>query len=143
LEFCRDKLKVPYTVNALNPDVAKQISDITNGDMPTVVIDATGSLKAITNSFQYLAHGARYVLIGLQKEEISFSHPEFHKREATLMSSRNATRKDFEHVIDAMQSRYIEPTTYITHRVGFDNVKAEFASWLNPESAVIKVMVEL
>lgn len=66
--------------------------------MPTVIIDATGNKKAMQNAFQYMAHGARFVLIGLQKEEISFSHPEFHKREGTLMSSRNATRKDFEHV---------------------------------------------
>ena len=42
-----------------------------------------------------MAHGARYVLIGLQKGDISFSHPEFHKREGTLMSSRNATRAGF------------------------------------------------
>ncbi len=76
-------------------NVTEQLMDITNGDMPTVVIDATGNLKAINNAFQYMAHGARYVLIGLQKGEIRFSHPEFHKREATVMSSRNATRADF------------------------------------------------
>ena len=58
------------------------------------VIDATGNLKTIKNAFQYMVHGARYVLIGLQNGDVCFSHPEFHKREATLMSSRNATRED-------------------------------------------------
>lgn len=143
LQFCKDKLKVEYTVNALSADVGKQLSEITNGDMPTVVIDATGSLKAINNSFQYMAHGARYVLIGLQKAEIAFSHPEFHKREATLMSSRNATRKDFEHVMHSMKAGHVDPTTYITHRVVFDDVKSEFGSWLNPQTGVIKAMIEL
>src|SRR6266498_625239 len=53
LQFCKDKLNVSYTVNALAPDVTEQLKTITNGDMPTVVIDATGSLKAINNAFQY------------------------------------------------------------------------------------------
>ena len=142
LQFCRDKLQVLHTVNAMS-DPMEQLRHITRGEMPTVVIDATGSLKAINNSFQYMAHGARYVLVGLQKGEIQFSHPEFHKREGTLMSSRNATREDFDKVIDAMKKGLIDPTTYITHRVGFGQVTAEFASWLVPANGVIKAMVEL
>ena len=73
--------------------------------MPTVVIDASGRQKAINSALQYMAHTARLVLIGLQKEEISFSHPEFHKREATLMSSRNATREDFDRELAANLSK--------------------------------------
>ena len=92
LNFCREKLQVSYTINATASDVMQQLQEITGKDMPTVVIDATGNLKAINNALQYLAHGGRYVLVGLQKEAFSFSHPEFHKRETTLMSSRNATR---------------------------------------------------
>jgi threonine dehydrogenase-like Zn-dependent dehydrogenase len=143
LVFFQDKLHVPHTLNALAPDVLEQLRTITGGDMPTVVIDATGSLKAINNAFQYLAHGGRFVLVGLQKGDISFSHPEFHKREATLMSSRNATREDFEHVIASMKSGLVDPTTYITHRVDFGQVQEEFASWLDPATGVIKAMVTL
>ena len=90
-----------------------------------------------------MAHGARYVLIGLQKGDIGFSHPEFHKREATLMSSRNATRDDFAQVIKAMKNGEVDPTTYITHRVLFDEVKDEFEGWLNPANGVIKAMIEM
>lgn len=143
LQFCKDKLKVSHTVNALAPDAMEQLQAITNGDMPTVVIDATGNLKAINNAFRYMAHGARYVLIGLQKGEITFSHPEFHKREGTLLSSRNATRDDFEHVIASMKRGEVVPTTYITHRVGFGQVKDEFENWLNPANGVIKAMVTM
>jgi threonine dehydrogenase-like Zn-dependent dehydrogenase len=81
--------------------------------------------------------------VGLQKGDICFSHPEFHKREATLMSSRNATREDFEHVIHAMKEGLVKPTTYITHRVSFGEVKDEFAGWLDPANGVIKAMVEM
>lgn len=143
LAFCQHKLQVTHTVNALDSDVTEQLRTITNGDMPTVLIDATGSLRAINNSFQYMAHGARYILVGLQKGDICFSHPEFHKREATLMSSRNATRQDFEHVIACMKKGLVNPTTYITHRVPFGQVGDTFASWLDPANGVIKAMVEL
>lgn len=143
LQFCKDKLKVEYTVNALSADVTEQLKIITNGDMPTVVIDCTGNLKAINNAFQYMAHGARFVLIGLQKNEIVFSHPEFHKREGTLMSSRNATSEDFVHVVASMKKGLVIPTNYITHRVQFEEVKANFASWLDPKNGVIKAMVSM
>lgn len=143
LAFCKHKLKVDYVVNALTDDVLAQLSEITNGDMPTVVIDATGNQKAINNAINYLAHGARFVLIGLQKGDLIFNHPEFHKREATLMSSRNATIEDFEHVIKSMKAGLVNPTNYITHKVDFDEVKDEFANWLDPKNGVIKAMVSL
>ena len=143
LQFCKDSLKVEYAINASTEDVLARLKEITNGDMPTVVIDATGNQKAINNALQYLAHGGRFVLIGLQKEPISFSHPEFHKREATLMSSRNATREDFVHVIDSMKKGLVDPTTYITHRIKFGVLKDVFETWLDPSTGVIKAVVEL
>ena len=141
LAFCSEKLKVDFTINPLQENALGKLQEITGGDMPSVIIDATGNLKAINQSFQYLAHGGRYVLVGLQKGEISMSHPEFHKREATLMSSRNATREDFEHVMDSMKKKFVNPTNYITHRVNFEQVKEEFPNWLAPENQVIKAMV--
>ena len=143
LQFCKDKLKVERTIHAVSPNINEQLMDITKGDMPTVVIDATGSLKAINNSFRYMAHGARYVLIGLQKGDVCFNHPEFHKREASLMSSRNATRIDFEQVIEAMKKKEIEPANYITHKVAFEKTKDEFEMLLNPGSGVIKGIIEI
>ncbi len=143
LRFCRETLNVKHIINAMDDDVIEKLKSITNGDMPTVVMDATGNLKAINNAFQYMSHGARYVLIGLQKGEICFSHPEFHKREATLMSSRNATRADFENVISLIRQKEIDPTIFITHRVHFDQVKDEFEKWLDPAHRVIKAMVEI
>ena len=59
------------------------------------------------------------------------------------MSSRNATREDFDKVIDAMEKGVIDPTVYITHRVGFGEIKDRFASWLDPASGVIKAMVDM
>ena len=143
LAFCKEKMKVEHTVNGISENVTDALMEITEGDMPSIVIDATGSLKAINTAFQYMSHGGKYVLVGLQRGDISFSHPEFHKREGTLMSSRNATRVDFEHVIKSMKNGLVDPTAYITHRVSFDEVKDNFQSWLDPANGVIKAMVSV
>ena len=143
LQFCKHKLQTQYVINASKEDVLTRLRKITMGDMPTVVIDATGNQKAINNALQYLAHGGRFILIGLQKEEICFSHPEFHKRETTLMSSRNATREDFNHVINSIKNGLINPSILITHRVKFNEVKDAFPGWSDPKTNVIKAMVEM
>lgn len=142
LEFCKNMLGVSNVIDAGKSDIIEQLSDITQGNLPTVVIDASGSRKAIHSGLNYLAHGGRYILIGLQKEEIMFSHPEFHKKEATLMSSRNATRDDFDYVIKNMVNRRVNPRSFITNRVKFKDAAAEFSDWLVPSNHVIKVVIE-
>lgn len=80
---------------------------------------------------------------GLTENEFSFNHPEFHKRESTLLSSRNATRADSEHVIASMKNGLAKPLNYITHRVSFAEVKDNFINWLNPANGVIKAMINM
>lgn len=141
LVFCKQRLNIVHAINPLKNDTSQELKEITGNDMPTVVFDATGNLKAINNGIHFLAHGGRYVLVGLQKENFHFSHPEFHKRETTLMGSRNATKEDFKYVINILKDNRINPGNYITHRTSFDNVDARFPSFLEPKNKVIKAMV--
>ncbi len=141
LNFAKEKLHIPFSINPNQEDALIALKEITHGDMPRVVIDATGYKKAIEQSFQYISHGGTYVLVGLQLDEISFSHPEFHKREATLMSSRNATREDFQWVADSIGQQKLDPTLFISHRIAFDDVVTQFPDLINPSLGVIKAMV--
>jgi threonine dehydrogenase-like Zn-dependent dehydrogenase len=83
LNFCKEELNADETINPLHDDVAQKLAEITNGDMANVVIDATGNRNVMNSAFNYISHGGRFVLVGLQKGELSFSHPDFHKREST------------------------------------------------------------
>ncbi|AWO00311.1 alcohol dehydrogenase [Chitinophaga alhagiae] len=116
-----------------------QVTDNPVGITADVVIDATGNLAALNGSLQNLAHGGRYVLVGLQKEALTISHPELHKREGAIMSSRNATREDFDMVTESIASKKIDPVSYITHRVRFEDLKDLMENY--PRKS-IKVMVE-
>ncbi len=118
------------------------ITEASAGTFKTV-IDATGNLNAIESGFAKIAHGGKYVLIGLQKQAISFSHPEFHKREATLMSSRNATIEDFNYVMDLFRSGKIQADPFISHRHNWKDVNDIFKTIHLPEKQVIKAMISL
>lgn len=142
LRFCKDVLHFKHILKG-GDDVGSQLSEITSGDMPVVVFDATGNRKAIEQSFSYMAHTGRYILVGLQKDNIGFSHPEFHKREATLMSSRNATKGDFEYVMRMIRQKRISPAGYITQRIKFDDASKEFPSLFAPDIHVCKAIIEM
>jgi 2-desacetyl-2-hydroxyethyl bacteriochlorophyllide A dehydrogenase len=109
----------------------------------STVIDATGNLQAIESGFAKMSHGGKYVLIGLQKQSISFSHPEFHKREATLMSSRNATIEDFEYVMNLFRDKKIQADPFISHRFSKNQVPGIFTKINEPTEQVIKSMIIL
>jgi len=111
-------------------------------DLFPIVIDATGSLKAIESGLQYLGHGGQYVLVGLQKQPFSFSHPEFHKRETTLKSSRNATMADFHRVKQSILAGKIGVAPLITHRIPFNQVLDRFESLYDTQNQVIKALIE-
>ncbi len=141
LDFCKKIMDSVFVIKSLKELAMERILEITKSEMPTVVFDATGNLHAINQGLSYLAHGGRYVLVGLQKEAISISHPEFHKREATLMSSRNATKLDFDQVIESIEVGKIKPMNYITHEICFDKLSTKFSSLIDPSNQVIKAMV--
>ena len=56
----------------------------------TLVIDATGSNKSMSNALNYVAHTGKLVFVGITTDEVKFGHPLMHRREMTIMASRNA-----------------------------------------------------
>ncbi len=141
LDYAKKNIGVDFVVVADENAVAR-VSEITQGDMATVVFDATGHKGALEAGIKYMSHGGRYVLVGLSKGDLTFSHPMIHAKETTLMCSRNATLADFEHVIDVLKNGKFPTDTFITHTVGFREMIANFDSWLDPKTGTIKAMVD-
>lgn len=140
LAFCREHFAVA-TVQTGPTDV-DELSTMTNGEFFDVVFDATGNVKAMNRGFEFIAHGGKYVLISIVPGEITFSDPEFHKREATLLGSRNATAEDFETVLDAMRAGRIPDKALNTHRMSLSDVPVEFPKLMEPGQTVVKALVE-
>jgi 2-desacetyl-2-hydroxyethyl bacteriochlorophyllide A dehydrogenase len=142
LRFARRWAGIDETVLAGN-NAVDSIAERTGGDLPTVVFDATGSVRSMEGSFQFAANGGTLVFVGLVKSDIAFHDPEFHRREMTLMSSRNATVEDFLYVIEGLRMNRIDVNEFITHRATLEDVVQQFDEWLLPESRVVKAVLEV
>lgn len=118
------------------------LAAVAEGDAYDVVFDATGSAKAIEAGFAHVASAGTYVLISVVPDRISFSDPDFHRREMTLMGSRNATREDFERVLAAMRAGQVPTRALNSHRTRLADLSTVMPQWMTPEAGVIKGIVE-
>lgn len=141
LAFCRSRLGAHAGVQ-IGPTDEAELAQLTGHEFFDIVFDATGNARAIERGFKFIAHGGKYVLISIVGDNISFSDPEFHKREATLLGSRNATMEDFETVLTAMRAGLIPDAALNTHRLPLSKVPTEFARLLDPAEGVVKAIVE-
>ena len=140
LAFCADRIGVASTVT-LSETSTDELDRLTGGDFFDVVFDATGNPRAMESGFAYVAHGGTYVLVSIVAADIRFSDPEFHKREMTLMGSRNATAEDFATVVEAMRAGLVPTEALHTHGSSLAELPEAFPGWLDPAAGVIKAIV--
>ena len=145
LQFVREKLRVADTLCAKgNEDDLKRLAELTKGQLADVVIDATGSNKSMANALNSCAFAGRLVYVGITQQEISFLHaPALHRRELTILASRNALPGDFTHIVKLIEDGRIDTDPWITHRTDFDGLIDAFPGYVKPETGVIKAMVKV
>ena len=119
------------------------IARLTQGGGFDVLFDATGNLASIEAGFARVAHGGRYVLVSVVNETVSFSDPEFHKREMSLIGSRNATRADFDTVIAAHMAGNIPMERIVTHRTDLAGVVGDLPRWSMQKDGLIKAVIAI
>jgi 2-desacetyl-2-hydroxyethyl bacteriochlorophyllide A dehydrogenase len=141
LDVAREHVGVAACV-VLGDGDAAELARLTDGEFFDAVFDATGNPAAMERGLQFVAHGGRYVLVSIVPGDIRLSDPEFHKRETTLLASRNATAEDFRTVIAAMRTGQIPDRALATHRLALADLPSEFARLLDPQQRVIKAIVE-
>ena len=61
----------------------------------------------------------------------------------TIMSSRNALGDDFRRIISWMEEGRINTQPWITHRANYDEMVEVFPSWREPETGVLKAILEM
>lgn len=137
------KEKYPATgIIVTNDHLLSNIRELLEGDLPTIIIDATGNRESMMNCFEYIAPGGTIVFVGLFTGNIEFSDPKFHAKEITLKSSRAAVPEDFRKVIRLLPGRTIHIDGLITHRLPFDSLTDTFPQLYNPDKQVIKAVIE-
>ena len=143
LEFCRSAMGVKHIVQAGDGQEEAALRTLTDGHLPTIVIDATGNSKSMSQALNYVGHTGKLVYVGITTENVSFAHPLMHRREMTLLASRNALPDDFDRIIGLIESGTIDTRPWVTHRTNFDELIGQFPSYTKPETGVIKAIVEV
>lgn len=124
-------------------DPKAAVAERTQGEGFDIVFDATGSRQSIETAFAYVASGGRYVLVSVVKGDIVFTDSEFHRKEMTLLGSRNATNEDFERVIGAIVAGRVPADKWITHRTSLEGAVRNLPVWAQSKTGLIKAVVEI
>ncbi|MDQ5977467.1 MAG: hypothetical protein QG602_439 [Verrucomicrobiota bacterium] len=142
LEFCRKQLGVQHTLKP-GATAVEELKKIGGGDLPTCVIDATGNATSMMGCFDLPAHGGRIVFVGLFPGDVSFNDPNFHRRELTVMGSRNALPTTFREVIRLVEEGKVDTRPWITHRFELADTPTVFPQDIAGNPAVLKAMIEV
>lgn len=142
LRFCRDRMGVGMTLQ-VSESFQEDLQQLFGGNRPTVVFDATGNSSSMMKGFDYCAHGGKLVFVGLFQGDVSFHDPTFHRKELTVLASRNATAHTFRTIINAIENGHMDTTPWITHRIAFRNVPSVFPELVKPGATVIKAVVTM
>jgi len=135
LAYARDHLGFADVVGA-GADLASR----TGGEMFDMVFDATGSLAAMAQSLHHVAHGGTLVLVGVAPGDLIFPDPEFHKRETTLIASRNALSADFDRVKQAIRDGSIPTSALHTHSLAAEEIPARIPDLIAQADHVLKAI---
>ena len=106
-----------------------RFAEATGGEGFDVVFDATGS-RGLDGGRLRPCRPWRHTgpCRAFVTENISFSDPEFHKREMTMLGSRNALRADFESVMAAIEGGRVPLQRLLTHRTSLAGVVSRSAA---------------
>lgn len=119
-------------------NTAAALQELTGADLPTLVFDATGNARSMAQSLSFVAATGRLVFVGLVQGEVAIDDPLLHRREITLLASRNALPHDFNAIIGYMEAGRISVKPWITHRVNAGQFPEQFPAWLLPEAGLVK-----
>ncbi len=147
LSFARLSAK-RVRVHDLSPERRRFVEDqgietleVFDGQLADAVFDATGNRDSMQACFHLIAHGGRIIFVGLLPGGIAFDDPNFHRRETTLLASRNSCG-DFPRIIAAIEDGRLDTSPWITHRMALDEVPARFEQ-LKSASGLVKAIIDV
>ena len=97
----------------------------------------------MSGALEYVAHTGRLVYVGITTSEISFPHPSLHRREVSLLASRNALPGDFPRIIELIERGIINTEPWITQHIKFGEVAEKFVETTRAENGNLKAIIEV
>jgi Threonine dehydrogenase and related Zn-dependent dehydrogenases len=138
----RDTILIDPEREFPTPEAATMISAWTDGDGPSLVIEATGQPSSLQTALGVVSTAGRIVLVGISDREARLSMRVVPVKEVDLIGSRNSMNLIGEalEMIDRHQS---EARSLITHRFDFDDLNAAFETMRSHTERVGKVAIDM
>ena len=119
----------------------EHVVETADGRVADVVFDATGNANAMAASLHLVAPGGRLVFVGLCSDAVAIDDPLLHKREITLLASRNSAHQ-FTRIIGMMETAEIDTSPWIGARLSLDEVPDVFPG-LRAQPDLVKAVVQV
>jgi 2-desacetyl-2-hydroxyethyl bacteriochlorophyllide A dehydrogenase len=107
-----------------------------------LVFDCTGDRGSMETSIQLLQQGGKLIFVGLINDKISLFDPDLHRREATILASRNSTPAEHHRVLELMESGRIDVSAWPMEIANPDTMSRRFPLWLNRQAGIVKAVVD-
>jgi len=140
LEFARS-IGLEQTLLA-GDDVEPRIREVFRGELPLVVMDATGHPGSMERSLNWAAHGGTIIFLGIFNGPVGIHDPTLHKKELAVLSSRNAPSSTFPQVLQQLREGRIALKPWITGRLPASRIPGGFEEALR-SPGTIKLLIDM
>jgi 2-desacetyl-2-hydroxyethyl bacteriochlorophyllide A dehydrogenase len=123
--------------------LAAAVLDRYDGDLPSLVVDASGNRASMEGAFGLVGTGGTLVLVGHTTGPLTFQNPGFHARELDVRASRNATPADWAQVIRGVRDGSLDAVGWVNHRTTLAAVADDLPRLAGSPGDVVKAVVEV
>ena len=134
-------LGAQFTINSKKQNLHEELDKITNGDGPTVIVEAAGNPITYKAAIDEVAFAGRVVCIGYAKDEIAFPTKLWVQKELEIMGSRNANPSDFVAVIKYLKNSDLDEKLLISKVVSPEEAPEAMKQWSENTGEILKILV--
>ncbi len=136
-------LGVEAVINPQTQDIARAIAETTGGSGPDVIIEAVGTAETFRQAVDIAPFAGRVIYVGYAKAEVSYDTKFFNLKELDIFGSRNATRNDFEAVVDFLETHPQIARQLISCVVPWTGADGALDYWMEHRDAAFKILIDM
>ena len=137
------KAGATHIVNSSKSPLHDQLSELTDGRGPDVIIEAVGHPQTFRAAVEEVAFTGRVVYIGYAKEPVAYETKLFVQKELDILGSRNALPEDFRTVIKMLEEHKFPVQDAVSSIVSLNDAPSILKAWSANPSKFTKIMVQL
>ena len=108
----------------------------------SLVFDCTGDRASMGSAIHLVQQGGKLIFVGIVNDEISIFDPDLHRREATILASRNSTPAEHHRVLALMESGSVDISGWPMECAAPHVMEQRFPIWLRRQAGIVKAVID-